>query len=761
MSGLLAGWVTLVHRHRRIVLACAAVAMGLAIFGVSTGADFRSNNDVPSESQRASRLITAELPHGAPTFALIASSTTLTAGDAAFRTAFQSALAPLSSDPRVTAVTTPYSAGGGAVNTQMVSADGHHAMAMIALRDGTTQTYRIVRSRISSPSLQLLATGGQPVQSDYNRITNDDAARSEHLSIPASLILLLMVFGSLMAALLPLGVALFATFGALAMLSLVTRAMDVDSAASNVTIFLGLGLGIDYSLFIVSRFREEMRRGRGVEEALRTSYATAGTAITVSGLTVAIGFSGLLVFTHTWMFAFGLAVIGVVLLSIVGALCVLPALLSLLGEKVDRFRVLRRRERSDEQGFWHRLATAVMRHPVAVLVPSVLLLLLPLASFVQITTGTDHLTDLPTTAESRQGAELVSTQFPPGVQTTVSVVLHWSDGPALTAAHVGQVYDVQRALAAVPGVLSVDSIVSSTRYTRAQYQQLYSGPRSAWPAEATAAVQQSVGGDIIGLRVNSGVTERSVAARHLVTAVRSVAAPSGAEMLVTGPTASDMDFVSYIYSRVPWAMGFVVLMTYVLLFLLFGSVVLPLKAVLMNLLSITGSFGALSWIFVQGHLSGLLNFTPAPIDPVLPVILFCVLFGLSMDYEVFLLTRIQEEYRRSGDTRRAIAAGLERNGRLVTGAALIMVVVTGCFAVSDVVVIKIIGFGGALAILLDATIVRALVVPALMCLMGRANWWAPRGMLRVRARLGAMLGRGNEGIAPAHPADAPARMPSS
>jgi len=687
------------------VLTGAVVAVALSLVGLAAGANYNGNNSVQTESARASALVASELPQGPPSFTLVAGSASLRVNQPAFRTALAAALAPLGGDPRVTSVTTPYNADGSVV-AERVSADGHHALTTVALVNGGIATYREVRARIASPSLELLATGAQPVSSDYDRLTNDDAARGEHLSIPLSLLLLFVVFGSLMAALLPMAVALFASFGALALLGLLTRVMDVDSSASNVTIFLGLGLGIDYSLFIVSRFREELRRGQDVEGALRVAYATAGTAITVSGLTVAIGFSGLLFFANTWMVAFGLAVIGVVLLSIAGALCVLPALLSLLGGTVDRGRLWPRRPRSDEEGMWHRLATAVMRHPVAVLLPTLALLLLPLASFVQIKTATDHLTDLPAGAESRRGAELVAAQFPGAAQTTVGVVLHWPGGTAVTPAHTAEATALAHRLAALPGVIGIAS---------------------------------AAGRDVIVLRVSSGVTERSVAARSLVTAVRGQPAPAGAELLVTGQTASDMDFVSYIDSRVPVAMAFVVVMTYVVLFLLFGSLLLPLKAVLMNLLSITASFGALTWVFVQGHLSGLLGFTPAPIDPVLPVILFCVLFGLSMDYEVFLLTRIQEEYRRTGDTRRAIALGLERNGRLVTGAALIMVVVTACFGLADVVVVKIIGLGAALAILVDATVVRALVVPAVMCLMGRANWWAPRPLLTLRSRLGAAL----------------------
>ena len=700
---MLGEWARFVHRHRRAVLVCVGLAVIIAVFGVSRGAQYNSSNSLDTEAGRASQLIQRELPQGRPSFVLIAGSATLTVDDPRFRSALDAALVPLAGDPTVIGVMTPYGSGG-AIDPQRVSTDRHHALTTIALVSSGTQAYQSVRSKLSSSTLELTATGNPAVNADYDTITNADASRGESLSIPLSLILLLLVFGAVVAAFLPLAIALVATFGGLAVLALLTRFMDVDSAASNVSIFLGLGLGIDYSLFIVSRFREERRNNRTVEDALAVTYDTAGKAVTVSGLTVAIGFSGLLFFgPHTWLFPFGLAVISVVLLSVAGALCVLPALLSFLGPNVDRLRIRRHRERPPEEGFWHRLTSAVMRRPVAVMVPSVVVLLLPFASFVQLRTGTDHLTDLPTSAEARHGAELVRADFPQTSQTAVTVVVHWPQGPVLTADRIGALHDLSRTLAGIPGVLSVEA--------------------------------GGIGGDIAVLRVNSGATERSVAARDLVAAVRAHDSVAGAAVLVTGQTASDVDFVSFINSRIPLAIGFVILATYALLFLLFGSVLLPLKAVVMNMLSISASFGALTWVFQQGHLSGLLGFTPAPIDPVLPVILFCVLFGLSMDYELFLLTRIQEEYRRTGDTRQAVAAGLERNGRLVTAAAAIMIVVTACFGLADVVVVKIVGLGAALAILVDATIVRGLLVPSLMCLMGRANWWAPAPLLGLRNRL--------------------------
>ena len=737
---MLGTWALWIDRHRRAALACACVVVLAALFGISRGTTYNSHNSVDTEAARGAALIARELPPSPPSFVLIAGSQTMTVDDPRFQSALRSALAPLAADHDVTGVLTPFS-DGGAINAQLVSTDRRHALSVITLASGRNATYLAVRARLTSATLQLVATGTPVVNTDYDRITGQDASRGENLSIPLSLALLFLIFGSIVAATLPLAMAVISTLGGLALLAALTRVMDVDAAAGNVAIFLGLGLGIDYSLFVVSRFREELHKGLSTTDALNVTYRTAGTAVAVSGLTVAIGFAGLLFFgPQTWLFAFGLATMSVVLLSIFAAVCVLPALLSLLGRNVDRGRLWRRRERPPDTGIWHRLATAVMRHPVAVLLPSVAVLLVPVASFVQLQTATNHLNDLPAGAESRQGVELVRAQFPQQSQMTVSVVVHWPSGGVLTAIRVGQLYDLDRSLARIPGVLRVDSIVpASASLTKEQFEAMYTAPPSALPAQARAAVAASIGTDIAVLRVASTATDRSVAARDLVSAIRDRATVPGATVLVGGATADDMDFVSYIFSRLPSMLGFVVGATYLVLFLLFGSVVLPLKAVLMNLLSITASFGALTWVFQQGHLSAQLGFTPGPIDPVLPVLLFCVLFGLSMDYEVFLLTRIKEEYERTGDTRRAVAAGLERSGRLVTSAALIMIAVTACFGLADVVVIKIVGLGAALAILVDATIVRGLVVPSLMCLMGRANWWGPRALLTARARAGARL----------------------
>jgi RND superfamily putative drug exporter len=298
---------------------------------------------------------------------------------------------------------------------------------------------------------------------------------------------------------------------------------------------------------------------------------------------------------------------------------------------------------------------------------------------------------------------------------------------------VGDLYDLAQRIKQIPGVENVESLVSfDPSLSRSAYQALLTGPAAAQPARVQAIVHGTTGSQIAVLSVVTKHGQESDASRAIVRSLRSTIPPAGSTMLVA---AFSIDFTDFILQRIPLAVGYVMIVTYLVLFLLTGSVVLPLKAVIMNILSIGASFGALVWIFQQGHLSSLLNFTAAPLDPSVPVLLFCIVFGLSMDYEVLLISRIQEEYRRTGDTTQAVADGLEKSGRLITGAAGIMVAVFLAFGLADVVLIKSIGLGLAIAVAIDATLVRALIVPAVMRLLGKANWWAPRWLAHWHRRI--------------------------
>ncbi len=736
---LFAAWGRLVYRWRYPTLILSALLLTASLLLLFHGGSLRSKGTTPGESGQAFRLTSKELPRPSAqagwSFNVILSSDALSATDPAFKEAALAALARLRDDPRVLAVRTPYDEDkrGAAI-----SRDGKRALALVTVKGGLKVAegyYPQLRTLIRSDQLQIVSTGNLAVQSDFDRLIDGDLRRAEALSLPLALILLLLVFGTVVGALLPIGVGLLALAGGIAGTFLLSRVTDVSPYALNVVALIGLGVAIDYSLFILNRFREELAAGATVAESVAQTLATAGRAIAFSGVTVAVGLSGMLFYGNVFA-SLGLAGAIVVAIAVFYALTFLPALLGVLGPRVNRWRLPLPQSRSDRR-LWHGIATAVMRRPALVLVPAVAFILLAGSPFLRLRLADAETTALPPTVESRRGTELLRRDFAGFDETQITVVAQFPDGQPLSPPHVGTLYDLSRRVAALPNVVRVQSPVDlDPSLGRADYQRLYAGPPDALPPGAADTLRATVGEHIVVLNAVSAQPPQSDQARAIVRAIRAQPTIEGGRVLVTGRTAVDLDIVDFTLQRTRPAVAYVILVTYLVLFLLLGSVVLPLKAVVMNMLSLSASFGAVVWIFQQGHLSAQLNFTPASIDPTLPVILFGIVFGLSMDYEVFLLSRIQEEYQRTGDNRRAVADGLERSGRLITGAAAIMVAVFSAFAAGDIVLVKSVGLAMAIAVAIDATIVRALMVPATMRLLGAVNWWAPRPLVRFHRRLG-------------------------
>ena len=742
---MFAAWGHLVYRRRRLVLLLSLVLLAVSAIPLAQGGRLVGQVLLrASESGRAERLIRDEIapattaqPSGTSLLVVFSARDDLRVADARFRDAMLTALQPLRDDARVQSVRTPYDVPP-AQATALTSRDGTRALASVDLKDElrvAEEYYPELRALVRSDTLDIAFTGTMPINRDFDRTLDADLQRAEYVSLPLALALLLFVFGAVLAALLPLGVGLLAIVGGLGGVYVISRVTDVSQYALNIVTLVGLGVAIDYSLFITSRFREELRHGAAVEDALATALSTAGRAITFSGLTVAIGLAGMLFYQGTFLASLGLAGALVVAIAVLYALTFLPAVLALLGHRVDALRLpLGGRMR---RGLWHAIAMAVMRHPLLVLVPTVAFVLLAGAPFLHLRLANTDVGALPPTAESRRGFDLLVGEFPGQNQSTVTVVAYFPDGRVLSPQHVDDLYDTSRRLAAIPGVVRVFGPLDiDPSFDRGRYQALYAQPRESLPAEVQQLLRFNVGEHIAVLAASTSKAASSDDAREIVRAIRALPEPQGGELLVTGRTAFELDTIAFVAERTPLALAFIVLTTYVVLFLLLGSVLLPLKALLANLLSVSASFGALVWIFEDGHLATQLNFTPQSLDPTVPVILFCIVFGLSMDYEVFLLTRMQEEWRRTGDNEHAVAEGLERSGRLVTGAAAIMLGVFSAFALADVVIIKSIGLGLAIAVLIDATIVRALIVPAAMRLLGALNWWAPAPLARLYRRAG-------------------------
>jgi len=734
-------WGRFVYRHRWPVLAISVLFLLASGFIAGQGGKLESGGFIETaESGRASRLIEQELPIvGGSTFTLIFSSETLRARDPDFRAAVEAALVPLKTDPRVDTIITPYDPTTIQPEHQ-ISKDERAIAVDVAVKDTidvARDYYPTLRAKVSSDKLKVQATGVLAINNGFNVVLLADLQRAEVVALPLALILLLIVFGAVVAALIPLGTGLLAVMSGIAGMYLLSRITGVSVYAQNVVTLIGLGVAIDYSLFVTSRFREEMLRGRSREDALGIAMSTSGRAVTFSGVTVAIGLSGMLFYEGTFLPSMGLAGAIVVASAVFYGLTFLPALLALLGPRIDRLRVPIFRANESGRGWWHAIATAVMRRPVLVLVPTVAFILLAGSPFLHLRLASSDVRTLPTHEEARAAYDKLLSDFPGAGQNHMSVIAYYPSGSPLDPSRVPQLQELNARLAKVPGVQQVQSAFSiDPRVLGApDLATIYALPRERLPAQLQTVLRQTVGQHIALFDVAAPYPFYSDEARQLVRDLRAVDTPPGGEKLVTGFTAIDLDTVNFIVERTPTAVSFVMLATIIVLFLLLGSVVLPLKAVVMNLLSISASFGALVWVFQDGNGARLLGFEAASIDPSTPVIMFCIVFGLSMDYEVLLLSRIQEEYRRTGDNAHAVAEGLERSGRLITGAAAIMVGVFAAFGLAEILLIKAIGLGMALAVAVDATLVRALVVPATMRLLGNLNWWAPRPLARLYRRL--------------------------
>ena len=744
---MFARWGRFVYRFRWATLVASGAVLGLSIAGLLMGGTLTSGGPLTSnlESAKAGTLVSKELAAGTTgsNFVLIFKSQTLSVSDPAFKDALGAALAPIESDPRITSIIDPYNAPNPRLAQAFTSKDGHEALVSIDLKSTGTQAhtdYDALRAQVHSDTLAITGTGFVAINEAFNKTLETDLQRAETVTLPLTLILLVIIFGSIVAAGLPLGVGILTIVGGLAGTFYLNRFTDVSQYALNIVTLIGLGVSIDYSLFIVNRFRDELAQGASHEDAIATTMATAGRAITFSGLTVAVGLSAMLFYQGTFMASMGAAGAIVVGVAVLYGLTFLPALLSVMGPSVNRLRIPLPRRAPSARGFWATLATWVMKRPLVVLLPTTGFLLLAGSPFLQLRMANGDVDMLPSRLEARQGYDQMVADFPGQDQTTFNVVVDYPDGSPLTTVRIGDQYDLVRRIAAIPGVLHTTSIYDlDPNFGRTEYEAMYAGDPSTIPPTAQPLLAATVGKHIVLIQATTNSSATSDASRAIVKAIRADHGVGyGGRVLVGGQTAIDLDVVKFIIDRTPLAVGVVVVITFVLLFLLTGSIVLPIKAVLVNFLSIGASFGALVWIFQQGHLAGLLHFTPQSIDPSIPVILFSIVFGLSMDYEVLLVSRIQEEYVRTGDNTLAVAYGLERTGRLITGAAAIMVTVFMAFGLAEVVIIKAIGIGLALAAAIDATLVRALVVPAVMRLLGDYNWWAPHPLrwLYHRAGLG-------------------------
>ncbi|MCX5261331.1 MMPL family transporter [Streptomyces canus] len=705
-------WTRLVTARPRLSLLAALVLTLLAVMAGSGVADRLGAGgweDPDAESTYATKALEREFPDSQPNLLLLVDAGDASVDDPAVAAEAKRLTALLAAEKDITGVGSYWSASSPALRAE----DGHEALIAARITGDEKQMGETL-DRVA-PSLRgthgpvKVEIGGiVAVRHEMQTIIQEDLTRAEMIALPITLLLLVMVFGSAIAALLPLGIGIVAILGTNAVLRGLTEFTDVSVFAMNLTTALGLGLAIDYALFIVRRFREELATGADPLPAIGTTLRTAGRTVLFSALTVAVSLAAMLLFPQYFLRSFAYAGMAVVLLAAAAALILLPAALILLGHRVnslDLRRLFRRgapkkTEAQDSGTAWARTAALVMRRaPFFALGTTAVLVLLGMP-FLGVKFGTADDRQLPASAESHVVQQHLRDGFPGSPGGGLEVL---AEGRATPAQYVSY----KERIAALPEVLRVDGplVKGDSAYFTVQ-------PR--------------------GEAVDDG-------AQRLVGELRSTKAPFDTK--VTGTAAVLVDSKHAIGDRLPWAAVFITIVTLLLVFLLTGSVLIPIQAVLLNALSLTAMFGAVVWVFQDGHLSDLLGFTsPGSIETTLPVLMFCVAFGLSMDYGVFLLSRIKEEYDRTGDHEEAVRHGLQRTGGLITAAAVILAVVMVAIGTSRVTNTKMLGLGIALAVLMDAMIVRSLLVPAVMRLTGRATWWAPAPLRRFHERFGLSEG---------------------
>ncbi|MDX3136836.1 MMPL family transporter [Streptomyces europaeiscabiei] len=711
------GWTRFVTARPRLSLLVALVLTALAVVAGSDVADRLGSGgweDPAAQSTYATKALEREFPDSNPNFLLLVDAGGASVDDPAVAAEAKKLTERLAAEKGVTGVGSYWQTGAPTLRAE----DGGEALIAARLTGDETAVNKTLdriapEFRGTHGPVEVKVGGILAVRHEMQTIIQEDLLRAEMIALPVTLVLLVMVFGSAVAALLPLGVGIVAILGTNAILRGLTEVTDVSVFALNLTTAMGLGLAIDYALFIVRRFREELATGADSLTAVATTLRTAGRTVLFSALTVAVSLAAMMVFPQYFLKSFAYAGIAVVLLAAAAALILLPAALVLLGERVNAWdlrKLFRRRKTSGTEGSgspaveegaaWGRTAALVMRRaPYFAIATTAGLVLLGLP-FLGVKFGTADDRQLPSTAESHVVQQHLRDGFPGTPGGGLAVL---AEGKATKAEYAAY----KERLADLPEVLRVD------------------GPlvQGDW---AYFTVQPK------GEAVDEG-------AQRLVDDIRTMDAPF--DTSVTGTAAVLVDTKAAIGDGLPWALSFIAIVTLILVFLLTGSVLIPLQAVLLNALSLTAMFGALVWVFQDGHLSGLLAFTsPGSIETTLPVLMFCVAFGLSMDYGVFLLSRIKEEYDHTGDHTASVRFGLQRTGGLITAAAVILAVVMVAIGTSRVTNTKMLGLGIALAVLMDAMVIRSLLVPAVMRLTGRATWWAPAPLRRFHERFGLSEG---------------------
>lgn len=712
-------------RRSRLILVVATVVvalmgvLGAGAFGKLLGGGY---DDPSSQSTRAGKVIDEKFD-GETNLVLLVRSAEGRIDTPEAKQSGQALVAGLKKEQNLENVVSYWDTA----SPDLRSKDSREAMVLAHVkgegkeRDENAKSVIDAHTGPSKGQLTVQAGGGAAVTSEMGTQSGEDLLLAETIAIPLTLLLLLLVFGSLVSALLPLVIGIIAIGGTFAELFVLGSVTDVSIFAINLTTALGLGLGIDYALLMVSRFREQLASGASVDDAVRRTVSTAGRTVAFSAATVAAALGALLVFPQYFLRSFGYAGVGVVAIAAISTLFVMPALFVVLGHRVNSGRLpwANRRRSATRAPMWGRLAGTVMRRPALTALPVLAVLLLAASPLLGITFGTPDERVLPEDAQSRQVSTVLQDKF------------NGSDDAAL---HVV----IDRAVSKAPLQSYADELSGLDGVARVETSQgTYADGRS----EAADPGGKALGRpDAQQINVVSTLTPKSDAAQSLVEEVRAVDAPSGTDALVGGVDAELVDSKDSIGDKLPLAVALVAITTFLLLFLFTGSIVQPLRALLLNMISLGATLGVMTWIFQDGNLSSLLGFTAQPMEVSMTVLMFCIAFGLSMDYEVFVTSRIKELHDQGEDNESAVTNGLGHTGRIVTAAACLLAVSFFAFGTAKLSFMQMFGLGSGLAILIDAVAVRGILVPAAMRLLGRRAWSAPGFLRKVHGRIGLSEG---------------------
>ena len=718
---------TLSIRRRVLIVALAVVAFAVAGAlggGVASHLSSGGFNDPDAESTRAEDLLAERFGTGSPNLVLLVTADSAEVDSPRVAAAGRALTARLAREADVDDVGSYWSLGSA---PPLRSEDSRSALVVARItgtQNEVVQRAEALEERYtgSIDGARVRVGGFAAVFHEVGTTIEEDLVRAEMIALPITLLLLLFIFRGVVAAALPLAIGAVSVVGTFLVLRVLSSLTEVSVFALNLTTAMGLGLAIDYSLFVVSRYREELAAGHEPHAAVVRTVRTAGRTVAFSALTVAASLCALLVFPLAFLRSFAYAGVAVAALAGLCAVVLLPAILALLGHRVDALSLRRRPLEPVGDGIWHRVAVAVMARPVPIATVVIVVLLALGSPFLRIDLGRPDDRVLPTSASSRQVSDALRRDFGSQEAGALAVVAADTAAAGTGAARDRAIDSYAGRLSELAGVARVDAVTGV--FLRGQKVPV--GPELTRRFEAEGRTW---------LSVVPSVEPVSDEGERLVRDIRAVEAPF--PVAVTGTSAQLADGKAAIFARIPLAIGIIAVITFVLLFAMFGSVVVPLKALVLNLLSLTATFGAMVWVFQDGHLADTLKFTPTgTIDATTPILMFCVAFGLSMDYEVFLLSRIKEEHDAGADNVTSVARGLERTGRIVTAAAALIAVVFAAFATSRVSFIKLFGVGLTLAVIMDALLIRGTLVPAFMRLAGEANWWAPRWMRSVHDRYG-------------------------